>query len=95
VLGPDPDARYERGYVVMRPGNVVVLYSDGITEAADAKDEQFGIDRMKEIVQGNQDLPAKALVDLIFQRVEAFSGRTRPVDDQTVVVIRLPRAQTT
>ena len=95
VLGPDPDARYERGYVVMRPGNIVVLYSDGITEAADAKDEQFGIDRMKEIVQGNPDLPAKALVDLIFQKVEAFSGRTRPVDDQTVVVIRLPRAQTT
>ncbi|HEV8198558.1 MAG TPA: PP2C family protein-serine/threonine phosphatase [Candidatus Polarisedimenticolia bacterium] len=92
VLGPDPDARYERGYVVMRPGNIVVLYSDGITEAADAKDEQFGLDRMKEIVQANQDLPAKALVDLIFQKVEAFSGRTRPVDDQTVVVIRLPRA---
>ncbi|HYV19992.1 MAG TPA: PP2C family protein-serine/threonine phosphatase [Verrucomicrobiae bacterium] len=95
VLGPDPDARYERGYVVMRPGNIVVLYSDGITEAADAKDEQFGLDRMKEIVQGNQDLPAKALVDLIFQKVEAFSGRTRPVDDQTVVVIRLPRPQAT
>jgi len=91
VLGPDPDARYERGYVVMRPGNIVVLYSDGITEAADGKDEQFGLDRMKEIVQANQDLPAKALVDLIFQKVEAFSGRTRPVDDQTVVVMRLPR----
>ena len=94
VLGPDPDARYERGYVVMRPGNVVVLYSDGITEAADARDSDalFGIERLKEIVASNQDLGARALVDLIFQKVEAFSGRTRPADDQTVVVVRLPRA---
>lgn len=93
VLGPDPDARYERGYVVMRPGNVVVLYSDGITEAADARnsEELFGIDRLKEIVRANQDLGARALVDLIFQKVEAFSGRTRPADDQTVVVVTLPR----
>jgi sigma-B regulation protein RsbU (phosphoserine phosphatase) len=92
VLGPDPDARYERGYVVMRPGNVVVIYSDGITEAADANDQQFGMDRLKEIVAANRDLAAKALVDLIFQSVEAFSGRSRPADDQTVLVIRVPQA---
>jgi sigma-B regulation protein RsbU (phosphoserine phosphatase) len=91
VLGPDPDARYERGYVVMRPGNVVVIYSDGITEATDTREEQFGIERLKEIVAANRELSAKALVDLIFQSVEAYSGRARPADDQTVVVLRLPQ----
>jgi sigma-B regulation protein RsbU (phosphoserine phosphatase) len=93
VLGPDPDARYERGYVVMRPGNVVVIYSDGITEATDTREEQFGIERLKEIVAANRELSAKALVDLIFQSVEAYSGRARPADDQTVVVLRLPQPQ--
>jgi sigma-B regulation protein RsbU (phosphoserine phosphatase) len=92
VLGPDPDARYERGYVVVRPGNVVVIYSDGITEAADGRDEPFGVERLKAIVAANRNLAARALVDLVFQSVETFSGRSRPADDQTVVVIRLPQA---
>ncbi|HUD71019.1 MAG TPA: PP2C family protein-serine/threonine phosphatase [Dongiaceae bacterium] len=94
VLGPDPDAEYERGYVVLRPGNVVVIYSDGITEAADAQDEQFGLERLKTLVAAHADLPARALVELIFKKVEAFSGRARPVDDQTVMVIRRPPGPT-
>jgi sigma-B regulation protein RsbU (phosphoserine phosphatase) len=93
VLGPDPDARYERGYVIMRPGDIVVLYSDGITEATDANDEAFGIERLKTVIAASADAPARVLVDLIFQAVDLFSGRTRPADDQTVVAIRLPRPQ--
>ena len=92
VLGPDPDTRYERGYVVMRPGDLIALYSDGITEATDRLDEAFGVDRLKEILASSPDLTARALVELIFSRVEAFSERTRPNDDQTLVIVRLPRA---
>jgi sigma-B regulation protein RsbU (phosphoserine phosphatase) len=90
VLGPDPDARYERGYVRLRPSDVVVIYSDGITEAASPDDEDFGVERLRRTIADNAGLPSKALVDLIFQRVEAFSRRTRPRDDQTVVVVRKP-----
>jgi sigma-B regulation protein RsbU (phosphoserine phosphatase) len=90
VLGPDPEARYERGYVRVRPGDTIVLYSDGITEATGPSGDDFGLDRLKEIMARNAGLPAKALVDLIFQSVEAFSRRSRPRDDQTVVVIRRP-----
>jgi stage II sporulation SpoE-like protein len=92
VLGPDPDAQYERGYVVLRPGDIVVAYSDGITEAANERDEQFGLDRLRQVIAANTDLAAKGMVDLIFQSVEAFAGRVRPADDQTVVVIRRPPA---
>ena len=92
VLGPDPAARYERGYVVMRPGDVLVLYSDGITEATDREGEAFGLERLKTLVAAHADLPARGLVDLVFQSVEAFSSRTRPNDDQTVVVVRRPPA---
>ena len=88
VLGPDPGARYERGYVRVEPGSVIVIYTDGITEATDYSDEAFGVDRLKEIIAGDAALPARALVDLIFQRVESFSRRTRPRDDQTVVAVR-------
>jgi sigma-B regulation protein RsbU (phosphoserine phosphatase) len=90
VLGPDPEARYERGYVVMRPGDVLVLYSDGITEAEDRAGEAFGLERLKGLIAAHADLQARALLDLIFQKVESFSGRTRPQDDQTIVVVRRP-----
>jgi stage II sporulation SpoE-like protein len=92
VLGPDPEARYARGYVLLRPSDVVVIYSDGITEATGPGDEDFGVERLKRLISDNPALPARALVDLIFQKVEAFSRRARPHDDQTVVVVRNPAA---
>jgi len=88
VLGPDPEARYERGYVRVEPGALIVLYTDGITEATDDADEAFGVERLKETIAEHASLPARALVDLIFQRVESFSRRATPRDDQTVVVAR-------
>jgi len=90
VLGPDPDARYERGYVRVRPSDIIVVYTDGITEATDPSDEDFGVHRLQGIIADNRALSARALTELIFQRVEAFSRRTRPRDDQTVVVLRHP-----
>ncbi len=90
VLGPDPEARYERGYVRVEPGALIVLYTDGITEATDDADEAFGVERLKETIAENASLPSRALVDLIFQRVESFSRRATPRDDQTVVVARRP-----
>jgi len=90
VLGPDPAARYDRGFASVEPGDLIVIYTDGITEASNGAEEMFGVDRLKEIVGANHALTAKALVDLIFEKVESFSGRARPVDDQTVVAARRP-----
>ena len=90
VLGPDPAARYDRGYVQVHPGDVIVLYTDGITEATNGTGEEFGVRGLEELIAAYASLPARGLVDLIFQKVEAYSGRTRPVDDQTVVAIRRP-----
>src|SRR5213593_1196657 len=53
VLGPDPQARYERGYVRVRPSDVIVIYSDGITEATDPDDEDFGVARLQRIIADN------------------------------------------
>ena len=90
VLGPDPEARYERGYSRIEPGDTIVLYTDGITEAADASGEAFGVDGLKQVVARHATLGAKGLAARIFESVEAFSRRTRPLDDQTVVVVRRP-----
>jgi sigma-B regulation protein RsbU (phosphoserine phosphatase) len=90
VLGPDPDARYERGYVEMRAGDAILLYSDGITEATGRSGDDFGLERLERILTEHHSLEAKTVVDLVFREVETFSGRSAPADDQTVVVVRHP-----
>ncbi|HYS78215.1 MAG TPA: SpoIIE family protein phosphatase, partial [Candidatus Dormibacteraeota bacterium] len=72
--------------------DVIVFYSDGITEATGPGGEDFGVHRLQGLIADNHTLSAKALTELIFQRVETFSRRTRPRDDQTVVVLRHPPA---
>ncbi len=90
VLGPDPEAHYDRAYVRLKPGGVLVIYTDGITEASAPNDEDFGVERLKRLVATGSHLPSQALAETIFQQVEAFSRRPRPRDDQTVVVVRPP-----
>jgi sigma-B regulation protein RsbU (phosphoserine phosphatase) len=90
VLGPDPEARYDRGYVRTRPGDLIVLYTDGITEATSDTGEEFGVARLQEIIAAHAHLTAKGLTDLIFRAVEEFSRRAAPRDDQTLVVVRNP-----
>ncbi len=94
VLGPLAQASYERGFVIVEPGDLVVLYTDGITEtrgvSEEGKLEEFGVDRVVELCRRWRDRPATEIAEAIFEAVKTFSG-DRPVgDDRTVVVIRRP-----
>jgi len=86
VLGPNPDALYERGYVQLEPGSVLLLYTDGITEAENPAGEAFGVDRLAQIVHRGP-AGARALVESVFSEVRAFSAVESPRDDQTVVAV--------
>jgi serine phosphatase RsbU (regulator of sigma subunit) len=88
VLGPSLGIRYMRGYVALRPGDVLILYTDGVSEAADAGDEEFGVGRIRDLVVENATRPAADIVDRIFSAVQDHSGLTTPRDDQTVVAVR-------
>lgn len=88
VLGPTVGIRFLRGYVRLRPGDLLVLYTDGVSEASNAADEEFGVARIRRIVAENLHRGAGEIVDRLFQAVQEFSGRTTPHDDQTVVVIK-------
>lgn len=86
VLGPNPDALYERGYVQLEPGAVLLLYTDGITEEENPAGEAFGVPRLAEIVRRGWT-GARALVETVFAETRAFSGLDSPRDDQTVVAV--------
>jgi sigma-B regulation protein RsbU (phosphoserine phosphatase) len=90
VLGPHPSARYERGYIQMEPGSILLMYTDGIVEAADGNDLMFGTERLMKIIRAKRWLSARELVEEIFAAVKRFSTADPPLDDQTLVaMIRL------
>ncbi len=91
VLGPFPDATYLRGFAQLSPGDVLVLYTDGITECRHHRSgEEFGLPRLQTLVKRHAALPAVELAQTIFHAVSSFAGSSSPVDDQTIVVVRRP-----
>jgi phosphoserine phosphatase RsbU/P len=86
VLGPTPDATYNRGYVQMVKGDVLCLYTDGIVEAHDRKDREFGLERLQKLVKQNRDLTAAEIGKEILARVDKW-GREGE-DDRTVVIVK-------
>ena len=87
-LGLFPGAEYERAEVTLNPGDLVVLYTDGITEAASADGEEFGLDRLEKVVQEQAREPLVALAVAIETAVEVFAEERRFADDRTVVILR-------
>jgi phosphoserine phosphatase RsbU/P len=100
VLGPLPDASYERGFVIMKPGDMLVFYTDGIVEAQ-GRDEQgrilgeYGMERLLDVAREHQGETAREVVEAIFASVESFSGDCLQEDDRTVMVVSQPVIDTT
>ncbi len=89
ILGPLPGTHYCFDLFHMAPGDLFVLYTDGITEAhRPGTGEEFSLERLKNLVQGLNDRTANDIVATIFDAVSAFTQGRAPEDDQTVVVVR-------
>jgi len=86
VLGLLPRARFEQGVERLEQGDVLVLYSDGVVEAANAKGEEFGEDRLIAAVEPAAD--PREIRDSILRAVRAFTGSDVLADDQTLLAIR-------
>lgn len=86
VLGPTPNATFNRGYVAMKPGDVLCMYTDGIIEAANGEDEEFGLQRLEELVRRTRSSSAQEITDHIMDAVEAWCSE--PEDDRTVVIVK-------
>jgi len=89
VLGPSADAIYDRGYLAFRPGSCMLMYTDGIVEAPSPSGEEFGTERLAELLRRNAKRPAAEQVDRIFEAVRKHAPGPL-ADDQTVVVVRRP-----
>ncbi len=88
ILGILPQATYEESRMQMDPGDILVLFSDGVTEAVDPNDEDFGEERLATLVASLHDRPAAEIVEAIHTAVTEFTLGARTADDITVVVAR-------
>jgi sigma-B regulation protein RsbU (phosphoserine phosphatase) len=88
VLGCFERSSYREGDVRMNPGDVLVIYSDGISEAADIAGEQFGEKRIAEVVATNPGGSAESHLGHVIDAARNHTGAAEPSDDMTVVVIK-------
>ncbi|MEJ2079914.1 MAG: PP2C family protein-serine/threonine phosphatase [Acidobacteriota bacterium] len=86
VLGVLGGARYEQGRRELRPGDILVLYSDGLIEATNSAGEEYGVDRLRERVKACGHSSPHEIRDAIVSAVGDFMGAVAPRDDLTLVV---------
>ena len=86
-LGLFPDMDYETSEVCLEPGDTLVLYSDGLTEAANPEEEEFGRERLAEVCRENRSQPPETIAASIDAALEAFVEGEPYLDDRTVVIL--------
>jgi serine phosphatase RsbU (regulator of sigma subunit) len=88
ILGILPMAQYQEANVVLDPGDILVLFSDGVTEAVDPQDHDFGEERLANLVGLMRDRPSAEIVEAVHRAVHAFTQGAPAADDITVVIAR-------
>ncbi len=91
-LGLLPQAEYQEEVVQLRPGDLVVLYTDGITEAFDPQEEEFGEERLTEILLRERHRSAREIFDAIMSAVDDFTAGAPQHDDLTLLVCKVSQA---
>ncbi len=88
-IGILPGTRYLSQTRPFPAGSTVVLYSDGITEAEDIEDQEFGNERLEALLQEHIDCSANMIRNQIADAVDAFVGEAPQKDDETIVIVKL------
>jgi serine phosphatase RsbU (regulator of sigma subunit) len=89
LIGIVPGAEYEEGHTVLAPGDDLVLYTDGITEAANAEDEMFGEERLEALLTEHRHASAREIEERVYSGIRDFVGTAAQSDDLTMVVVKL------
>jgi serine phosphatase RsbU (regulator of sigma subunit) len=89
VVGLFPDIPFVSGAAKLAPGDELIAFTDGITEAMNGADEEYGEERLLECTRTTDRASPKSLVAAIFASVDAFAHGTAQYDDMTVIVLRV------
>jgi phosphoserine phosphatase RsbU/P len=87
-LGIMPFSQYDLGSVRLNSGDVLVIYSDGVSEANNVNEDEFGMERLEKVVAENIDKSATGIRDKIESALSQFTGTADPNDDITLVIVK-------
>ena len=83
IVGILPDAQFANTTITLQPGDILTLYTDGVTEQENESDEQFSLDRLKTLIHDNQSQPAATLVATIAEAVSTFAATKEQSDEHS------------
>jgi phosphoserine phosphatase RsbU/P len=87
-LGMFPDVAYASGSVRLEQGDLLCLFTDGITESRNDAKAEFGEERLVALLRRDADQPVARIIETVFEDVRAFTGCAEPCDDMTLVLVR-------
>lgn len=88
VVGIVPGAKYSCNSVVMQPGDLLFMYTDGITECYNPQEEEFGEDGVVKFMQANRYAAVDELSTLLENHLREFTNDAPPIDDATLVLVK-------
>jgi len=89
VIGIFPDVQYQQETVRLQPGDIFASFSDGVTEAMNPQEEEYGEERLCRLISENRDLTADELRELIVARTNEFVAGAPQHDDFTLVIAKV------
>jgi phosphoserine phosphatase RsbU/P len=89
ALGVVPDVSIASSALDLRHGDILVLYTDGVTEAFNDRNEAFGEERLREYLRVNRAKPARGVLDGLVAEIRAFAGAAAQSDDITLVIVKI------
>lgn len=87
LIGVRKGVAFEEGEIQLQTGDLLILYTDGVTEAQNESGDMFGRGRLCDIMHAMQQEPPRAIIDAVLREVAAFTGSTVQEDDVTMVVM--------
>jgi sigma-B regulation protein RsbU (phosphoserine phosphatase) len=87
-VGLVPEAEYTAACLKLEPGDTLVLFSDGVTEAMDPDEQLFGVPRLKKVLTGQLECPLEQLQKCVLESVENFARGAHQADDLTLLIVR-------
>ena len=88
IIGVVPDCEYEEGRISLNPGDDLVLYTDGITEATNIDDEMFGQTRLERLLIEHRHASAREIEEQVYTNIKDFAAGASQADDLTMVIVK-------
>lgn len=89
IIGVKENVLFEDRTTLLDPGDILLLYTDGVTEAVNNDDEMYGVSRLATLLESIHDEPLQNIIDIIYRDIINFSGSNQLADDVSIVAMRV------